>query len=108
MKQHLYIQRFIWVFVFLLALSSASSAETNVNYHFSGGYYGESGSGEAMILDAVLIRPIGLVTTVAGSAIYTISLPFSLLGGNEHEAREKLVLEPARYTFNRPLGENDY
>ena len=108
MKRHPYIQRFTWVFVVLLALSSASSAENNVDYHYSGGYYGEPGSGEAMVIDAVLIRPLGLVTTVAGSAIYTISLPFSLLGGNEHVAREKLVLEPARYTFNRPLGEYGY
>ena len=64
MKQHFYIQRFIWVFVLLLALSSASSAETNVNYHFSGGYYGESRSGEAMVLDAILIRPKSHVLSI--------------------------------------------
>jgi hypothetical protein len=32
-------------------------------------------------------------------------LPFSLLGGNVGESAEKLVAEPARYTFTRPLGE---
>ena len=65
-------------------------------------------TGERMVLDALVLRPIGLVTTVAGAAIYTVSLPFSLLGGNEPAARESLVKEPVRYTFKRPLGEIDY
>ena len=65
-------------------------------------------TGEKMVFDAIVLRPVGLVTTVAGSAIYTISLPFSLLGGNEKEARENLVNNPARYTFKRPLGDLEY
>lgn len=65
-------------------------------------------TGEKMVLDAVVLRPVGLVTTVAGTAIYTISLPFSLLGGNEAQVREHLINEPARYTFKRPLGDVDY
>ena len=32
-------------------------------------------------------------------------LPFSLLGINVGEAGSKLVLDPARFTFVRPLGE---
>ncbi len=101
-------KHYSWLLALLLLLSSQSWAGSSVHYHFSGGYFGESGSGEAMAFDAVIIRPVSLVTTVAGSAIYTISLPFSLLGGNEQAAREKLVLEPARYTFKRPLGEFEY
>lgn len=107
MKLRFSQQQFAWLLVILL-VSSSSWAGSSVDYHYSGGYFGESGSGEAMALDAVIIRPIGLVTTVAGSAIYTISLPFSLLGGNEKAAREMLVYEPAKYTFKRPLGEFEY
>lgn len=65
-------------------------------------------TGEKMVLDAVVLRPVGLLTTVAGSAVYVVSLPFSLLGGNEAEVREHLVNEPARYTFKRPLGDVEY
>lgn len=101
-------QRFSWILASLLILSTQSWADSSVHYHHSGAYFGDPGTGEAMVFDAVIIRPLGLVTTVAGSAIYTISLPFSLLGGNEQSAREKLVLEPARYTFKRPLGEYEY
>ena len=61
--------------------------------------------GDAMMYDMVVMRPVGLVATVVGSAVWLISLPFSALGGNVDTATEKLVKEPAAYTFKRPLGE---
>lgn len=57
-----------------------------------------------MAVDAVICRPAGLVATALGTTIWLVSLPFSLAGGNEKEARKKLVYEPAAYTFKRPLG----
>lgn len=61
--------------------------------------------GGFMAGDLLVIRPLGIAATAVGSVIYVISLPFSLAGGNEEEARQKLVLDPAGYTFTRPLGE---
>ncbi|MAZ04848.1 hypothetical protein [Marinobacter sp. SS8-8] len=64
----------------------------------------ESPSALAMASDAVFIRPALLATTIVGSAVYLVSLPFSLLGGNADEAGEVLVMGPARATFVRCLG----
>lgn len=61
-------------------------------------------SGEAMVADFLIIRPLGIVSVVLGSAFYVVSLPFSLLGGNAGDAADKLVVEPAKFTFVRPLG----
>lgn len=75
---------------------------------FSGDRYGDSTrapSGEAMAADVLLLRPLGIVATVLGSAAFVVSLPFSALGGNVGQAADKLVAEPAAYTFKRPLGE---
>ncbi|MDI9243963.1 hypothetical protein [Marinobacter sp. CHS3-4] len=58
----------------------------------------------AMTGDALLARPALLATTVVGSVVYVVSLPFSLLGGNAAEAGETLVLGPAKATFVRCLG----
>ena len=58
-----------------------------------------------MIADVIVARPIGLMATVVGSTVYVVSLPFSLLGGNEEQEKEKLVKEPTAFTFKRPLGE---
>jgi hypothetical protein len=60
---------------------------------------------ESMIVDVVLARPLGLVTTVAGAALFIVSLPFSALGKNTGAAYEKLVKRPAVFTFQRPLGD---
>lgn len=83
----------------------ASDATLKYRGYYHGFNFGESGSAEAMTADVLIARPIGLVTTVISSTIYVISLPFSLLGGNETQAREKLVKEPMAFTFKRPLGE---
>ena len=61
--------------------------------------------GGAMVYDFAIVRPIGLAATVIGSAFWLVSLPFSALGDNADVATEKLVKEPAAYTFKRPLGE---
>lgn len=86
-----------------VSLSASGSAHVHYRYHGYG--FAESGSAEAMVADVVIARPVGLVATVVGSAIYVVSLPFSLLGGNEKQAREKLVKDPSSFTFKRPLGE---
>jgi len=61
--------------------------------------------GGYMIGDLVVMRPLGIVATAVGAIAYVISLPFHWPAGNEEEARLKLVIEPAKYTFTRPLGE---
>ena len=57
-----------------------------------------------MLVDLVLARPAGLVATIAGSVIFVVALPFSLLGDNTDETWESLVVSPAQYTFKRPIG----
>ena len=61
--------------------------------------------GGEMLYDFVVVRPIGIVATVVGSVFYVLSLPFSALAGNVDDAGGKLVKDPYRFTFQRPLGE---
>lgn len=65
----------------------------------------EENSGSVMTADLVLVRPLGIVATVLGCAVFIVSLPFSALGGNTKEASQKLIVEPASFTFKRPLGD---
>ena len=65
----------------------------------------EENSGALMTADLLLARPLGIVATVLGCAVFIVSLPFSALGGNTKQASQKLVKEPASFTFTRPLGE---
>ena len=69
---------------------------------------GEDRNAVSMMFDLVILRPLGLAATVVGTAFFVVSLPFSVLGGNTGEAAKKLMVEPAKYTFTRPLGAEDY
>ena len=46
----------------------------------------EDPSAGAMVFDAVVARPLLLVTTVLGSGLYVVTLPFTLAGGNAVQA----------------------
>ena len=61
-------------------------------------------SGGTMTADLLIVRPLGIVATVLGCAVFVVSLPFSALGHNTKQASQKLVKEPAEFTFARPLG----
>ena len=58
----------------------------------------------AMVGDLLVARPIGAVMTVAGTAVWLVSLPFTLLAGHAGEAAETLILGPGETTFMRCLG----
>nr|MBS0019102.1 hypothetical protein [Gammaproteobacteria bacterium] len=62
-------------------------------------------SASLMILDAFAFRPTTLALTIIGGAAFVLTLPFSATGGNVEQAKERLVMEPWRFTFDRPLGE---
>lgn len=61
-------------------------------------------SGEAIVFDVVLARPLGLVTLAAGTAIFIAGLPFTLPTGSVGVSAEKLIADPFRFTFIRPVG----
>jgi hypothetical protein len=62
-------------------------------------------SAGAMVFDFILVRPGGAVATAAGAAAFVVTLPFSLLGWNVGTAAEKLLADPIKFTFFRPLGD---
>lgn len=59
---------------------------------------------EKMLADFILVRPLGIIATAVGTIMFGLSYPFSALGGNVDEAYQKMMVEPARFTFKRPLG----
>ncbi|HEX7034599.1 MAG TPA: hypothetical protein VF210_02430 [Pseudomonadales bacterium] len=64
----------------------------------------EEPSAAEMTADVLIARPLGIVATVLGSAVFVVSLPFSAAGGNVDQAADALVMGPVRETFLRCLG----
>jgi hypothetical protein len=62
-------------------------------------------SGAAMAADLMVARPLGFAATALGAGVFVIGLPLEALTGSISSAEHRLVTEPAKYTFSRPLGE---
>ncbi|WP_299232093.1 hypothetical protein [uncultured Halomonas sp.] len=86
---------FTLALVALMATSPAIAQEQRVGVQPSGG---------AMIADAVIARPLLAAATVGGTAVFLVTLPFTVLGGGVGSAAETLIKTPAEAAFRRCLG----
>jgi hypothetical protein len=62
-------------------------------------------TGSAIVLDVLLARPLGIASIALGAGVFIIALPFTLPTMTVGTAADKLVAEPFRFTFIRPIGE---
>ena len=62
-------------------------------------------SGISAIGDVVVVRPVSLVATVLGSVFFVVALPFAAASKSTKETANLLVVEPAQFTFTRPVGD---
>lgn len=66
----------------------------------------QEATAEGMVFDLAIGRPIGLVATIAGAALFVATLPLSIFEAEiPKKAFNTLVMEPFNFTFVRPLGE---
>ena len=66
--------------------------------------YPPENSGPLMVADFLVARPLGFTSLVLGSVSFVVTLPFSALGKNVGQAYTYMIVDPAVYTFTRPLG----
>ena len=58
-----------------------------------------------MVVDAVVMRPLGLAATLIGAVLTVVALPFTIPSGSVESSARELIVKPAEYTFKRPLGD---
>lgn len=67
-----------------------------------------------VLLDVVLLRPFGFIGMLGGSAVFIGLSPLTAFAAipEPHDSFEKmadiLIAKPARFTFQRPVGEFDF
>ncbi len=74
--------------------------------NFSSAFAGEDVETQEMrhtykVFDILVVRPVGLIMTVAGSVLYVATIPVTVLSGDSEESAEILVKTPARVAFSR-------
>jgi len=62
---------------------------------------------DEVAVDLLLVRPVAFCSIIVGSGIFVVGLPFTIPTKNLGLAWRKLVVEPAKYTFIKPLGQLD-
>jgi hypothetical protein len=57
--------------------------------------------------DLMVLRPLGIGTTVLGAALFVPLFPIALVtvGDQLGQVADNLIFSPARFTFRRDLGE---
>jgi hypothetical protein len=59
-----------------------------------------------IIIDVLILRPVGLATCVLGLAASIVAMPFAIPSNSTGKVYRALIAEPFYYTFKRPLGKN--
>lgn len=65
-------------------------------------------SAEAIIADTLVVRPLGMVACTVGLIGGILSYPFAALSHSEDSVKQRLLIEPFEYTFQRPVGSVKY
>ncbi|GLI34530.1 hypothetical protein [Desulforhabdus amnigena] len=64
--------------------------------------------GELILVDTLVLRPLGCVALTIGALGWVISRPFAVMTNSCDRADEALINRPFNYTFTRPLGDVDH
>jgi len=86
---------FLLICSLVLSLNSSVLAKDNAS--------GSPSTG-AVVLDILVLRPLGFCGTILGASAFVIGLPITVPFKKTDEASKILVMEPYSYTFERPLG----
>lgn len=58
-------------------------------------------------LDILFARPIGVVAGILGSAVFVVSLPFTIPTGGVRDAADIFIVRPFQFSFVRQFPDED-
>jgi hypothetical protein len=59
------------------------------------------------VADVLVVRPGCFVATIVGSVIFVVALPVAAISKSVNKTANVLVVQPAKATFTRPVGDLD-
>jgi hypothetical protein len=87
-----------WVLALIFALLAGSSA----------GAWAQSDAiaDEYNMMDVLVARPLGIAAGIVGTAVFIVSLPFTIPTKSVDAAAEMFILEPFRFSFARQFPDD--
>ncbi len=71
-------------------------------------YEEDSPPGEFILMDVLILRPLGLVSMAVGFTGAVLASPWGCSSCTSHRVKKELLEKPWNYTFARPLGEEEW
>ncbi len=65
-------------------------------------------AGEFILVDTLILRPLGVVSMIVGAAGAVASAPWAESSNSQARVNRELLEKPYWYTFCRPLGDIDF
>jgi hypothetical protein len=62
---------------------------------------------EWSMLDVLVARPLGVCAGILGSAIFVVSLPFTIPAGGVRDAADMFIVKPFQFSFVRQFPDDD-
>jgi hypothetical protein len=59
------------------------------------------------LLDLLVARPLSVLAGVGGSAIFVVTLPFTLPSGSAKDAANMFIVQPFQFSFTREIPDED-
>jgi len=58
-------------------------------------------------VDLIVARPIGVVVGILGTAVFVVSLPFTIPTGGVSDAANMFIVQPFQFSFTREFPDED-
>jgi hypothetical protein len=59
------------------------------------------------LLDLLAARPLGIAAGIGGSAVFVVTLPFTLPSGSVGDAADMFIAQPFQFSFLREVPDPD-
>jgi hypothetical protein len=59
------------------------------------------------MIDLLVARPVGVAAGIIGTAVFILSLPFTIPTGSHDEAAEMFIVRPFSFSFCRKFPDED-
>jgi len=59
------------------------------------------------LVDLLVARPLSVLAGVGGSAIFVVTLPFTIPSGTSNDAANMFIVQPFQFAFKREIPDKD-
>jgi len=59
------------------------------------------------LVDLLVARPLGIAAAIGGSAVFVVTLPFTLPSGSVGDAANMFIVQPFQFSFLREVPDED-